>query len=180
MGSFAKEKIFITLLIMVLALSSLWSYGQSIIKGQWQEEPAEIVFEERKIYVHIAGQVQTPGVYQISPQDRLFHLVELAGGATEKADLDAINLASLLEDGQRVYIPEIGEIVEKGDGRININTASQAELESLPGIGPALAQRIIDYRARYGSFRTVEELTKVSGIGEKTLENLREYISVGP
>ena len=135
--------------------------------------------------VYITGAVKREGVYTLKPGDRLEQVLEAAGGATEDADLSSpsLNLALRVEDEGRYHIPFKGEIVAKpistDEGKININTASASLLETLPGIGETLAKRIVDYREKNGPFRSIQELTRVSGIGTATLEALRDLITVG-
>lgn len=156
----------------------------------------QALFEEKKekIYVQISGEIKYPGVYEMENGDRVFQLVEKAGGLTENADLNSINLSKKLIDGEKIIIfakKVINEsstsISQSGitpsqpkSNLININTASKEELESLPGIGPALAQRIIDYRETNGYFQTIEDIKKVSGIGDKKFEAIKNLITVGP
>jgi len=159
------------------------------------------------IKVYICGHIRTPGVYSIENGSRLADLVNLAGGATEDACLEAINLAQILADSQKFYIPSLDEIkngalsffyeeedingnsnnntsTDLTDSQsnqnkvININFASLAELVQLPGIGSVTAQNIIDYRNKYGQFKTKEELKNVKGIGEKKFEKIKDLISV--
>jgi competence protein ComEA len=141
------------------------------------------------LFVHVAGRVRHPGVYRFLQCDRVIDALEAAGGARAGADLRSINLAALLTDGQQIVVlkkgaPAAGGTAASGstgsgsDAPVNLNTATLDQLESLPGIGPALGQRIIDYREEHGPFGSVDELDNVSGIGEKTLENLRPLVSV--
>ncbi|MFN2137231.1 MAG: helix-hairpin-helix domain-containing protein [Candidatus Promineifilaceae bacterium] len=150
------------------------------------------------IQVYVNGAVAHPDVYEISPQGRVKQAVEAAGGFTAEANSAVVNLALPLVDGMHIYIPEISEntavpetIISQpaaraaggielnlGEGRININTARAAELEQLPGIGPALAQRIIEYRLANGSFPSIEAIVEVSGIGETKFAQLRDLITV--
>ncbi|MBT9171663.1 MAG: ComE operon protein 1 [Syntrophomonadaceae bacterium] len=144
--------------------------------------------EQEMIVVHVAGAVKIPGVYTLPEGARVFEAVEAAGGALPDADLHALNLAEPLFDGRKVTVPAVGSPGpdmqptsppnQPGDGRININTATADELEKLPGIGPARAQAIVREREQKGSFRRVEDLERVSGIGPKTVENLREHVKV--
>ncbi|HPP43135.1 MAG TPA: helix-hairpin-helix domain-containing protein [Caldisericia bacterium] len=157
--------------------------------------------QEPKIYVDIAGEVKFPGVYEMENGDRVFHLIEKAGGATENADISSINLSKKLTDGEKIIIFAKRNLVDsettsssttqsntsssvnsptKKSNLININTASQKELEELSGIGPVLAQRIIDYREKNGYFSTIEDIKKVSGIGDKRFEAIKDSITVGP
>lgn len=138
------------------------------------------------IFVHVAGWVRHPGVYELREGQRVADAIELAGGPRRRADLDALNLAAVLVDGQQVLVPRRAEVgvaptapaVGGAPSMVNLNTAALEELETLPGIGPVLAQRIIDHRERNGPFTSVEDLLEVSGIGEKRLEALRDLVVV--
>lgn len=148
------------------------------------------------IMVHISGQVYKPGIVEIDLGKRLIDAIKLAGGLKKEADLDRINLAKKLIDEEKIYIPKVGEelnsdIIElvvsnssnnnantsNSSDKININKCSQADLESLPGIGAVLALRIIDYR-NLNAFTTIEDLKQVSGIGDKKYEALKDLITV--
>lgn len=136
------------------------------------------------VYVHVAGAVVAPGLYRLDAGARVVDVIAAAGGFVEDADEAAVNLARPLSDGEQLVVPRVGEQVESGgagsagDGRINLNTASAAELESLPRIGPAMAQRILDWRDANGRFTSVEDLLAVPGIGDKMLEALRDLVTV--
>jgi len=150
------------------------------------------------ITVYVSGAVFKPGVYTLSPGSRVHEAIQLAGGATSNADLTRINLADWLCDAQQIYVPKIGEENppvppvrqsamgsdasgagrSTGKSKININTASAQELETLPGIGPAYAERIIRYRQEHGPFQRIEDITQVKGIGPKTLEKIEDFITV--
>lgn len=147
------------------------------------------------IQVYVTGEVSKPGVYTMQDGDRVHQVIDLAM-PTEKADLRAINLAQRLADEEAILVPAQGEagtlLNEAGgnsfaspgssgskNGKVNINTASVSELdERLPGIGPALAQRIIDYRTQNGAFKNIEDICSVSGIGTKRYEQIKDMISV--
>ncbi|MHB1347519.1 MAG: helix-hairpin-helix domain-containing protein [Candidatus Humimicrobiaceae bacterium] len=145
-----------------------------------------------KIRVYICGKINKAGVYEINNGTRVIDLIELAGGADPDAFLESINLAELLSDGQKIYIPsklEAGgfennnfqnsSLQASSKGKlVNINFASASELEILPGIGPELAQRIVDYRNNSGVFKSKEDLKNVSGIGEKKYEALKDFITI--
>ncbi|MCG0276701.1 MAG: helix-hairpin-helix domain-containing protein [Thermosediminibacteraceae bacterium] len=141
-----------------------------------------------KIVVHVAGAVKNPGVYELDEGSRVIDAVKAAGGYLPEADIASINLAKKLHDEDKLYIPRVGESPATGDagsgggsssdGRIDINSAGLEELDRLPGIGPALAQRIIDYRNQHGPFKSVEELKNVSGIGEKRFEEIKNLVKV--
>ncbi len=145
----------------------------------------EQIEEIKYIYVDIKGEVMNPGVYKVEEFTRLFQIIALAGGVTGDADVLAFNFSTRLRDEQVVYIPSIGEdfpmiteVIENiDDGIVNINTATITQLDTLPGIGPATAQSIIDYRDENGDFETVEDLIEVAGIGEATMNEIRELIT---
>lgn len=154
-----------------------------------------------EIVVHVAGAVKNPGVVRVPRGSRVDDAVRAAGGFSAQADPDSINLAQPLEDGVQIYVPRKGDPVqvegrvgavssapvsarsEKGSsgtpsGKLNINTASAEQLESLPGVGPVTARAIIEYRQQNGGFRSVDELIEVRGIGPKRLEQIRPYVFV--
>ena len=137
--------------------------------------------------VHISGSVRTPGVYEVEEGSRLVDVISAAGGATEDADLSAVNLAVRVKDEDHGHIPTEGEVAQvpatsaKGSGaagKIDINTATTEQLKTLPGIGDVKAQAIVSYRESNGSFSSVEDLTEVRGIGSATLESIREMVEV--
>lgn len=145
---------------------------------------------DKEISVYICGEVNKPGVYSLQREDRMIKLIQLAGGFTNNADMEGVNLAEKLEDEAFIKVPgllldENGQVISSlntaapgSGGKININTAELQELESLPRIGPALAQRIIDYRENNGRFKDINELNNVSGIGDKIFEGLKDKITV--
>ncbi|NMB40713.1 MAG: hypothetical protein GX996_02105 [Firmicutes bacterium] len=160
-------------------------------EAEGAEENPEV--ETKVVIVHVTGAVKNPGVYTLQEGSRVFHVVDEAGGASDDADLERINLAQPLYDGQPVYVPRKGDeclqpsadpfsqqegFSAAGAQKININRANKAQLETLPGIGSVKAQNIINYRESNGFFQSVEDLTKVNGIGEKTLEQIKELITV--
>lgn len=144
--------------------------------------------------IHVAGAVQTPGVVELPAGSRIHQAIGGAGGSLPGADLNRLNLAAVLTDGQKVHVPLVGEQPSdhpgkyadedaKGSGaattdRINLNTASVDELGTLPRVGPVLAQRIVDWRKEHGNFKTVEELDAVDGVGPKMLEALLSLVTV--
>lgn len=151
-----------------------------------------VVAQEALIYIHITGAVVTPGLYGLPEKSRVNDAVVLAGGFAEGADQTALNLARIISDGEQIVVPFIGEsqtntessgtqttVNTTSSSKVNINTASATELDVLPGVGPSLAQKIIADREQNGVFKTVDDLTRVSGIGDKKLETMRDYITVG-
>ena len=153
------------------------------------------------VVVHVTGAVSSPGVVALPPGSRVTDAINAVGGASADADTEQLNLARVLSDGEQIRVPRIGEVLPDpapqpggaatpsvgtapgktnggASGTININTASASELEKLPGIGPALAQRIVEYRDSHGPFASVDALTDVPGIGKAKLEGLREQATV--
>jgi len=143
---------------------------------------------ETYIYVDMKGSVLNPGVYKVLDGTRLFQLISLAGGLTMQANEQAINQSQLLEDEMYIYIPSIDENMdyieeiseannESENEKIDINNSSKSELETLPGIGPATAQNIIDYRTEIEDFVSIEDIMKVPGIGEATFNEIKNLIT---
>jgi competence protein ComEA len=142
------------------------------------------------LLVHVAGWVHHPGVFELHEGQRVIDAIEAAGGAKAGADLTTINLAALLTDAQQIVVakrgatgpgpPSSGTSVGSGEASelVNINTATLDQLETLPGIGEVLAQRIVDYREEHGPFGSAEDLLDVSGIGDATLADLKPHITV--
>ena len=137
-------------------------------------------------YVHVSGAVRAPGLYVVGADARVIDAVSAAGGLADDADASAINLARPVTDGEQLVVPVEGEAPPAGPsagsgsapGLVSVNTADAGALEELPGIGPALAARIIDWRDTEGPFATVDDLLAVSGIGPKVLESLRDLVTV--
>lgn len=134
--------------------------------------------------IYISGAVNKPGVYKIASQLRVLDAVNSAGGLAPGADVAKVNLAQPVKDGMHVYVPLSGDKTVAGNAasqasdKININTADKASLEKLPGIGPALADRIIEYRKANGSFKAIADIKKVSGIGDAKYNQLKDKISI--
>lgn len=141
------------------------------------------------LYVHVLGEVEHPGLYILDADARLVDALAAAGGTREDADLQAVNLARALTDGEQIIVPArgvasdaaAGEAAESAigaDGKVDLNSATQDDLETLPRIGPALAQRILDWREKNGRFRAVDDLLAVPGIGDKLLAGMRDQVRV--
>lgn len=137
-----------------------------------------------KIMVHVAGAVNRPGLYRLSPDARVNDAIKAAGGATAEGDVNALNLAEKVKDGQKLTVPNRSASAQTanqnttGTAIVNINTASKETLMTLPGIGEVLAQNIIDYRTKNGPFSSTEEIKEVNRIGDKLYEQLKDRISV--
>jgi competence protein ComEA len=148
------------------------------------------------LVVDIRGEIETPGVYELSPGARLQDAIAAAGGLTEQADLSMVNLARRLRDGELIVVvavpvpgsTPIVTLADAGDAagadesrrRININTATAAELEALPGVGEVIAARIVAFREQTGPFRSVDDLIHVEGISDRAIDKIRELVTTGP
>ena len=135
------------------------------------------------IFVHILGEVARPGLYELRDGDRAIDAVAAAGGFLETADQAQLNLARFVVDGEQIAVPAIGETPAappgtSASGLVNLNTADAATLDTLPRVGPAMAERIIQWREANGRFTAVEDLLNVTGIGEKTFESLKGLVTV--
>ena len=130
--------------------------------------------------IYISGAVATPGVYTLPEGSRVDNAIQAAGGFLPGAEKDNINLAMLLTDGQQINIPGIVDTSHVNLGRVNINTTTVTELDTLPGIGPTTAQSIVDYRLQHGNFQVIQDIQNVPGIGPATYALIKDYITVGP
>lgn len=182
-----------------LYLGAQSARGSSFELEQRQESESSIEAELQAaaeedpvlLVVDVAGAVNNPGVYELKDGSRVAAAIDAAGGLAPEADVSGINRASKLVDGQKIYIPLAGESsaasgaansastdANASSGLVNINTASLEELDALPGVGPSTAQAIIDDRTQNGAFASIEDLLRVSGIGEKKYEKLKASICV--
>lgn len=164
------------------------------VKEEGDHEPKNDAEIPENIMVDVKGQVVKPGVYSSTQGERVIDVIHRAGGLTENADESQVNFAEHVQDAMVIYIPAKGEEgitagstqpgVTGTDGgtsqkvKVNLNKADETELQTLPGIGPAKATAIIEYRETTGPFKTIEDLKNISGIGEKTFEKLKEHIDV--
>jgi len=200
-----KQKIFLFILagiaiavILVYVFTKDDSIEYASIENLYEKNVIVADEIETSIIVHIIGEVNNPGIVELMIGQRIADAIEKAGGATNEADLSRVNLAYKVEDGQKICIPSvnceyfednmyitkssgqtgINEEKEEGGSKININNASQTELEELPGIGPSTSLKIIQYRDENGKFEDIEDIKNVPGIGEAKFENIKESICV--
>ncbi|MCA1830759.1 MAG: ComEA family DNA-binding protein [Actinobacteria bacterium] len=145
-----------------------------------------------QVVVYIVGAVVHPGVYTFDPGARVLDALRAAGGFAKDADRFATNLARALVDGEQIVIPRVGEAAaaaagggggsagggSAAGGKVNINSATVSDFDSLPGIGPVLAQRIFDYRTQHGPFHDIRDLMKVSGIGQRKFDSIKDFVTV--
>lgn len=139
------------------------------------------------VFVDVSGCVKHPGVYEVTSTSRVFEVIEKAGGVTKDADTSSINQAEPVTDGQKINVPDkkseppaqgssAAAEQQSSDGKVSINTADSEELQKIPGVGPVTAENIISYRESNGSFKSIDDIKNVSGIGEKTFEKMKSTI----
>ncbi|EHH1655243.1 competence protein ComEA [Enterococcus faecalis] len=199
LGSGASIVILITLLVGIYLMVNK---EPQVDTTMWEETSltttAEVATDATKeraetmIYVDIKGAVKVPGIYQLKNQQRIWDALALAGGVSEEADTAQVNYAQKVKDQMIIYVPKKGEAVAQSletlqesapaqqnqEEKINLNTATEAELQTISGIGAKKAQEIIRFRDEQGPFKTVEELKNVPGIGEKTVERLKDMLTM--
>ncbi len=208
-----KQKIVLIIIISIITLGvAYYTYimktndefnveEQSLeVEKDTEEENNEVKEEKSKIIIHVSGAVVNEGIVELEEKARVADAIEAAGGVTEDAYMRDINLASLLEDGMKVYIPTKEEVMQKEEnsdyiigsnniignnnveskksGKVNINTATKEELDTLPGVGESTANKIISYREENGKFKSIEEIKEVSGIGDSKFEQIKDLIEI--
>jgi len=198
-----KQKIifFITLAIMLIII--IYYFYSTLYTNNFYYEENNLIInnlieknkiisnfensDKNTIVVYICGAVKESKVITLEENSRICDAIDAVGGLTDDADLTNINLAYILEDGEKIYIPKKGESTENfspsynnssSSNKININKATQTELETIPGVGPSTALKIINYRKENGKFSNIEDIKNVSGIGEAKFNNIKEYICV--
>ena len=175
-----------------------YSVINEAIEDTKEDKSDEIEETVNEIIIHITGAVENEGIVKLEEGSRIADAIEIAGGLTSEADITSINLAYMLKDGQKIYIPKISDTEEEIAGieepkidiiidnggygntstKININTATISELVTLSGIGEGTAIKIIDYREKNGQFKSIEDIKNVSGIGDAKYESIKDYICV--
>ena len=190
----AKAAVIGGILLILVGVGGLFSKKEesveetTVVETTMLAEKSEVsTTQETVIFVDIKGAVKNPGVYQMKVGDRVKDALDAAGGLTEEADSQKVNLAKRLEDQMVIVVPKVGEEAEEisagvtskeeaKEGKVNINTATVEELKTLKGVGEKKAEAIIEYRKKNGSFKTKEDLMKVRGIGKKLFESFEERI----
>jgi competence protein ComEA len=177
-------------LILGILIGLLAAAGILIVASEPRGEPIQLLpaVTPTEIVIYISGGVAHPGVYHLSPGSRIEQAVTAAGGLATGADTGRADLARLLTDGDQVYIPKLGEVIESslapGNGlditSIDINSATVEELDNLPGIGTVKAQSIVTYRETHGDFTSLDDLLNVPGIGAALLEQIKPYLFISP
>ena len=208
---FTKQQQLVLIFIIVIALLGSgvflirqfhphWLMGKPDFIAGDDKNSTSMNRPPEEVVVHVTGEVKRPDVYRLEKGMRVADAIQIAGGATEQADLQQLNLAARAMDGEKIYVPpqiaaspqiipepqthvfkdvpKTQAIHSNPPGKINLNTATAEELESLPSIGPVMAKRIIEYRSIHGSFYNIEDIEEVKGIGEKTYEKIKALITV--
>lgn len=177
---------------------NLENISQDIIINNQTENTTEENNNQEKIVIHITGAICNEGIYELEENSRIADAVKMAGGLKDDADLKQINLAYVLEDGMKINIPSKNESTNEPSNntesyitkenlntsnnvktsKVNINSATQTELETLPGIGPSTALKIINYRKEKGKFNKIEDIKNVNGIGESKFNKIKEFIKI--
>lgn len=194
-GGFIKKnkgllkKIGILAVVAIIAGTVMFSNNNKQSK-EVSAESESLVTEETvvdKVWVDIGGEVKSPKVVELDDGSRVQDAIDAAGGLTSEADITNLNRAALVNDGDKIYVPAVGDEsgasgstsggVSTTGGKVNINTADSEELQTITGVGPATAEKIISYRESNGRFKVIEDIKNVSGIGDKTFEKMKEIIT---
>lgn len=190
MPMYKRSMLILLLLASVVIGGTLYGYHEKDLSVELDAATQKRAAEKNmavgeKITVYVSGAVNRPGVIKLDEGARVVDAVNLCGGILPTADESKVNMAQVLKDGVQIRVPEktiaeseLGKVQEKVDGKVNINTADSKTLDSLPGIGPAMAQRIVDYRQTEGAFQTLEDLKKVRGIGDAKFAKLKDKITL--
>lgn len=193
LGKFVKEnkdlliKAAAAVIAVVAAFVVFTSGGHEEKTPQIKESAAATEVKKEMVVVDVGGEVREPMVVELEEGSRIGDAIEAAGGLTEEADIDGINRAAFVSDGDKILIPSKAETELSGgggaydvygDGKININTADSLQLQEITGVGPVTAEKIISYREENGRFDTIEDIKNVSGIGDKTFEKMKDEIRV--
>jgi competence protein ComEA len=165
----------------IFLINAITAPKEAAVSVPAQSEITEVEVKAAEIFVHVVGEVQAPGIYQLNSGARLMDAVFAAGGLSKLADQSSVNLARELTDGEQVVVfktgeaPSVAGAISQGS-RISLNQSSALELEQLPGVGPALAGRIVDWREANGGFKKKEDLLNISGIGDKLFAGIKDEV----
>lgn len=181
------QRVAILILVILVICGGATAYIRSRPKPVTIHKDSRTTQTDRKasLKVHVAGAVTRPGLYDLEEGSRVSDAIALAGGPAADAMLDEVNLAARLKDGQKIMVPQRGQVASleggatapSGQQTVNVNTADAQLLDSLPGVGPSLAARIVDHRRKNGPFSSLEDLDSVEGIGPSKLESLKDLVT---
>lgn len=170
---------YLILLGVVVVVLGIWFSNFNTPKIPDAKPILSEVLAPSSFMVHVAGAVAEPGLYELATGSRVQDAVSSAGGFAEGAVESSVNLARMVSDGEQIVVLHQSQLSASGtDGYISLNSATEAQLESLSGIGPAMAGRIVEYRSKIGSFSSIEQLTEVPGVGSKLLEKIRDQLTL--
>ena len=179
------QKIALSIIAAIVLLLSIFMVVRGNTEANAVPEIIPITIAEPEIFVDVTGAVNNPGVYSLTGRSRVIDAIKAAGDSAPGADLSTINLARVLNDGEQIYVDSTvvnssGQRVSKkvASGPININRATLRQLDALDGIGPVIAGRIIEYRKKNGSFLTIDDLQKVSGIGAAKFAQIKSKVRI--
>jgi competence protein ComEA len=189
LAEFSPRALKVTITLIAVAAFGTYVFSSGLgqantVKISKPSEPNEQIsnIESPKIYVHVAGSVKSPGIYQLDSGTRVYDAVLAAGGFTDKANQASVNMARALNDGEQLVVSsESSGAVYEGalsSTLISLNQASSSQLEDLPGVGPALAGRIVDWRTANGGFKAKEDLLNVAGIGDKLFASVKDLVTL--
>lgn len=188
MPLYKKSLLILLALLGAVLIGATYGYYREQDSIALDAATTEHVEPPRKVTVYVSGEVKKPGLVTLDEDKRVADAVNAAGGVIETADVDHINMAAHLEDGMQVRVPmRLRDAGEKGgaastgrqaDGKINLNTATEKELQELPGIGPAMSARIVEYRESNGAFQSIDDIKKVRGIGASKFEKLKDRVTL--
>ncbi len=203
MKKFDKKLVISLILLLVIIAITIYLMNKDLDKESFEASDfientnsSSLTEESKQIAIHIDGEVMSPGIKYLETGARISDAIQASGGTTALVDFSKINLAYVLKDGQKVHVPSIYESINvetvsndagenviiqdtnSNSNMVNINTATQAELETLPGVGASTALKIINYRNQNGNFKKIEDLMNVNGIGETKFSTLKDYITI--
>jgi competence protein ComEA len=173
----AKRKRIGVFLVVVALVIGFWFSNASAPRVESEAMVVSEVLAPSSFMVHVTGAVREPGLYELDAGARVSDAIERAGGFVDSALESSVNLARMVSDGEQIVVLDVSQLSDQS-GFISLNSASEADLEGLPGIGPSTAQKIVEYRTEIGSFSSIEQITEVPGIGTKLLERIRDQLTL--
>lgn len=174
----SRKKLYLALAASVVVLYLLVNQDTGRVEVATNQPASEVEFSG-SLFVHVVGEVKAPGLYELELGDRVSDAIEIAGGFTPEAEQSSVNLARNLSDGEQVIIASKSQFKQAGGSAlVSLNRATVEDLDTLPGVGPALAARILEHRSAIGSFSDIRQLREVSGIGEKMFAKIKDLVTL--